>query len=173
MGISEIIDSASNGVIAGITIAVIVFVVVLLIIYAVIPIGTIALENKEEIAEEAGHIVEEVEDVAETVKDVAPQIFEAAQTICELDETVLSQLRPNTIESYMLNNVDSLSRMILENWRDTGEITACELKILEENIDDYYKERLNLKSVSKSIVGCNLVECLEKYKVIENLDPQK
>jgi hypothetical protein len=173
VGVLDIIDDVFNAIGTAGKIAITVFVILLIIFLVVIPIASMTWDKKDEIVEETERIAEEVEDVAETVKEVTPQVFEAAQTICELDETVLTQLRPNTIESYMLNNVGSLERTILENWRDTGEITACELKILDENIDDYYKERLNLKSVSKSIVGCNLVDCLEKYKVIENLDSQK
>lgn len=172
LGVTDIIDDVVGAIGTAGQIAIVAFIVIVIVLFVIVPIASMTWDNKEEVVEETERIVEQVEDVAEIVKEVAPQVFEAAQIICELDETLEAQLRPNTIESYMLNNVDSLSRKILENWKDTGKITACELKILEENIDEYYQQRLNLKSVSKSIIGCNLVDCLEKYKVIENLDSQ-
>lgn len=160
--ISEIISSLGT---IG-QVALIIGVIAFLIIYVVIPIALIGWNSRTE-------IVNEVQDITEAVKDVAPEVLEAAKTYCELDQTVLNQLRPNTIGSYMLNNVGERERMILENWKETGNITACEIKILDENIDDLYKERLNLKSVTKSLVGCNLIDCLEKYKIIEEQNSQE
>ncbi len=163
MGIFETIGDVIQDIGKAGQIALFIFGILLIIFFAVIPIASMTWDNREE-------IVRESEGIGETIKNVAPEVFEGAKVYCELDETILSQLSPNTIGSYMLNNVKPRERMILENWRDTGEITACEINILNKNIDENYKKNLNLKSVIKSIVGCNLVDCLDKYKVLENID---
>ena len=165
MGIIEIISDVFDALGKAGQIALVVIVVGILFFGAVLPIASMAWENRKEIANEA-------ENLAEIGVEGGLAVYEASKVYCEIDDTLLFQLRPNTIESYMLNNVEPRERTILGNWKDSGDITACEIKILDENIDDIYKDRLNLKSVTKSIVGCNLVECLDKYKIIENLDSE-
>lgn len=162
MVFSEIADAVSSGIKYG----VFAIIVIILIFVVVIPIASMTYENREEISDK-------VEEVKELGTDVAPQIFDAAKIMCEIDDTVLSQLKPNTIESYMLNNVEPEERIILENWKKTGKITACEIKILDENLSQYYKDSLNLKSASKSIVGCNLVDCFDKYQIIDSIESQE
>jgi len=166
MGILDIISDIAQAIPTVLKIALIVFVGLVLFFGVVIPLGITTWENRDDIAERT-------EDIVDYVKETVPPVLESAKVFCEIDDIVLSQLKHNTIGSYMINNAEPTSKAILENWRDTGEITACELKILDENLDDSYKKTLNLKSVTKSIVGCNLVDCIEKYKIIENLENEK
>ncbi len=163
MGILDIISDIAQAIPTAFKIALIVFVGLVLFFGVVIPVGITTWENRDDIAERS-------EDIVDTVKEAAPPVLEGAKAFCEIDDTLLSQLRPNTIDSYMINNADPTSKAILESWGDSGEITACELKILDENLDDSYKRTLNLKSITKSIVGCNLVDCIDKYKIIEHLE---
>ena len=107
MGIIEMITDIFEAAGKAGQIAIIVFVVGILFFGAVLPIASMAWENRNEIAKEA-------EDLAEIGVDAGLGVYEASKVYCEIDETLLSQLRPNTIASYMLNNVEPMDRMILE-----------------------------------------------------------
>ena len=96
--------------------------------------------------------------VADSLIDTAPGFVDVGITYCAIPDLVLEAIQP-----FMLNNVDNKTRDILLKIKDEEKITSCEIKILDDNLTPIYKSNLNYKSINPKVLGCNLLDCVEKY----------
>lgn len=99
--------------------------------------------------------------ITDSLIDSAPGFVDAGKVLC--DPTGLIS---EAIEPYMLNNVNNETKDILLKLKDGQKITACEIKTLDENLIPLYKSKINFKIINPKILGCNLLDCVEKYDLV-------
>lgn len=112
-------------------------------------------------------IVDTVEEtvlgILDSIEESIPPLIDAGITYCSVPDLVLEAIQP-----FMLENVNDETRDVLLKIKDGQNITACEIKILDENLTPIYKSNLNFKSINPKVLGCNLLDCAEKYNLIPN-----
>lgn len=99
--------------------------------------------------------------IVDTIEDTLPQLIDAGITYCAIPDLVLDAIQP-----FMLENVNDETKNVLLKIKDGKKITSCEIKILDENLTPIYKSNLNYKSINPKVLGCNLLDCIEKYDLI-------
>ena len=103
-------------------------------------------------------MIEDITPVIEdAIEDNAQTFVDAGKVLCDPSSLVLDAIRP-----YMLLNVNNETRDVLLKIKDDQKITSCEIKILDENLTPIYKSNLNFKSINPKVLGCNLIDCVEK-----------
>ena len=99
--------------------------------------------------------------IEDAVVDNKQAWIDAGKVLCDPSGFVLDAIQP-----YMLLNVNDETRDVLLKIKDGKKITSCEIKILDENLTPIYKSNLNFKSISPKVLGCNLIDCVEKHDLI-------
>ena len=117
------------------------------------------------------------QDTIHMIKNTAPDVINAAQTVCNLDEIVLSEIKTNEIDKSMLGWSTNQTNKILEKWATTDKVETCEVVLMNELLGDSetennWRNKIGLNKAIKN-QACTVIECFDKYGVIEYLKKQK